>query len=123
MFYSLKYLNKFKDEAQEIKIDFNQLGSIYDYIKEHPDKRYNIRLSGDLIPENFEQQMTFVIGVVNQNYTISCYKFDLLLNLRKNGYNAYLDLPITDWETFRNLENWGVSDIYVDGPLAFSCDK
>lgn len=119
MFYSLRYSNKYRDEASEIKIDFNQLGTVFDYMKEHPNKRYNIRLTGDVVPENLEQQMEFVRGVVGKNYTIGCYKFGLLVKLLQDGYNAFLDLPITDWETFTNLEVWGVSDIWVDGPIAF----
>lgn len=42
-------------------------------------------------------------------------------NLIKEGYRAYLRFPVTDWETFKYLQQVGVSDIYIDGPLGFQC--
>lgn len=38
------------------------------------------------------------------------------------GYNAYITFPATEWETFINLKDNGVSDIYIDGPLGFQTD-
>jgi len=38
------------------------------------------------------------------------------------GYNRYLRFPVTDWETFQELREAEVSDIYIDGPLGFQMD-
>lgn len=43
-----------------------------------------------------------------------------LKSLISSGYNAFLSFPISDWETFSDLINLGVSDIYIDGPLGFN---
>ncbi len=46
-----------------------------------------------------------------------------MLSLIKSGYNAFLRFPVVDWETFIELRNIGISDIYIDGPLGFQCER
>lgn len=38
------------------------------------------------------------------------------------GIPCYLDFPVTDWETFTNLLALGVTDILIDGPIAFDLE-
>lgn len=59
---------------------------------------------------------------VGCDYTVGCSSYITAHNLTDNGYNAYLNSPITDWETFQELLKIKVSDIYIAGPLGFECD-
>lgn len=106
----------------EIKCPYNRLGDIYDFMKEHPDKRYNITYSAETVEDRLIQQLEFVKEVAH-DYTISCSNFLVLKQLLKDGYPAYLSYPVSDWETFTNLMSLGVTDIFIDGPIGFQMDK
>lgn len=124
MLFSLNHKSKHKQEADEIRCPVNQLGLIFPFIKDNPNKRYNIIVAdGSSIEYNkLVEQIEYVKEVVqNNNYTIECGDIITFHGFAENGYNAYLRFPVTDWETFDNLKQMGVSDIYIDGPLGFSC--
>lgn len=110
-----------KNAAGEVRCVSNQLGSIFDFVKEHPEKRYNITLNPD---QPFEQALTQIdfIKAITDNYTIECFSIAEVNKLITKGYNAYYGYWVTDWETFTNLQNLGVSDIYIDGPLGFQTE-
>ena len=114
---NLKNLN-----PDEIKCPYNHLGDIYDYMREHPDKRYIIIYTNAEIEDKLFQQLEFVKGTVD-NYSISCSNVLVLKKLLKEGYPAFLSYPVSDWETFTNLIDLGVTDIQIDGCLGFSMDK
>lgn len=85
----------------------------------HTEKRINVFLNKKQIPDDFEEQIVFVKDTTNK-YTVSCTYISVLKELLKKGYNAYLDFPVSDWETFELLVDLGVSDIIIDGTLCFS---
>lgn len=121
MIFSVYYQSKHKKTAQEIRCPYNQLGLIFNFIKEYPDKRYVIGLTDKLTEEEMKkaiEQIEFVKGTA-QDYTIQCGDVSQLKNLREGRYNAFLRFPVTDWETFCELRDLEVSDIYIDGPLGF----
>lgn len=47
MKFSLNYRSKHKQEADEIRCPINQLGTIFPFIKDNPNKRYNIIIADD----------------------------------------------------------------------------
>ena len=122
MKYSAKPAHKNMDNVYEIKCPHNRLGDVYDYFKEHSDKRCNIVLEGAEIPERFFEQVD-LLKERCEKYTISCTNFGVMNHILEHGYNAYFDYPITDWEMFDTLQKIGVSDITIDGPLGFQMDK
>lgn len=122
MKYSARPVHKNIPEVAEIKCAANRLGDIYDFFKAGTDKRCNITLSEDHIPDHFLEQVEF-IRKCTTNYTISCTNFNVMRELLHRGYKAYFDYPITDWELFNTLKDLGVSDICIDGPLGFQMDK
>ena len=123
MIFSVNYHSKYKKDAGEIRCPINQLGSLFEFIKSNPDKRYNI-VAKDLGPilEKEEQQIE-LIKAVTENYTVECRTVVQLTALLYRGFNAHLTFPATDWETFSELQELGVTDIYIDGPLCFQMDK
>lgn len=44
MIFSVNYHSQYKQEAQEIRCPINQLGTIFTFIKDNPNKRYNITM-------------------------------------------------------------------------------
>ena len=123
MIFSVNHHSKYKKDAGEIRCPINQLGLLFEFIKDNPDKRYNITIKNtESISEKEEQQIE-LIKAVTENYTIKCRTVSQLSNLLFQGFNAYLSFPATDWETFSELQNLGVSDIYIDGPLCFQMNK
>lgn len=125
MLFSVNYKSQNKSSADEIRCPFNQLGLIFDFIKEHPEKRYNIIISDTLTEVELNkaiEQINYVKEVAN-NYTIECGNVLMLYTLLNKGYNAYLRFPVNDWETFHDLVKLGVSDIYIDGVLGFSVSR
>lgn len=122
MQYSVFHRSKYKDQASEIRCPSNQLGLIVKYIKEHPEKRYNIIYDEDKdpIPKLIEQ--VDLVKDITPNYTIEVSKITTLQTLIATDYNAYLRHPVTDEETLDNLLHLGVSDVYIDGPLGFEID-
>ena len=124
MIYSVSYLNKYKQEAEEVRCPYNQLGLLWQFIKDNKDKRYNIivgNISRDEIDKIIEQ--VNIIHNAGCEYTVECGNPMLLQTMLDKGYCAYLSLPVTDWELFDTLINLGVSDIYIDGPLGFDCGR
>jgi hypothetical protein len=127
MNYSLTIGNKYQTEVYEISCQWNRLNDYYQYItdkKENSNTRLRI-LIAQIKEENFsklEEQIN-LIKELNPNYTIACKDFHILQELLKKGYFAYLDYPVTDWETFSSLVCLKVTDIRIDSSLAFSLDK
>lgn len=122
MLFSVTYKSTHKQEADEIRCPVNQLGLIFDFIKDNPNKRYNIKIFSheDEFQKALEQ--IDIVKAITDNYTVQCENIIHLRRLLKEGYNAYLRFSVADWETFTNLRNLGVSDIYIDGPLGFQHD-
>lgn len=60
-----------------------------------------------------------LMTAVAQDYTIQCGNIALFQALSDEGYTAYLQFPIVDWEGFTSVRDAGASDIYIDGPLGF----
>lgn len=122
MIFSINYRSPLKSRAEEIRCPYNQLGSVFDFIKEHPEKRYNIILTAEADLSRALEQVNFVRDVAS-DYTIECATIPQLLSAKAGEYNAYLRFPVTDWETYQNLRELGVSDIYIDGPLGFQVNQ
>lgn len=122
MLFSVSFKSSHKQEADEIKCPVNQLGLVYDFMKNNPDKRYNIKIYRH--EENWDKaiEQINIVKKITSNYTVQCESIIHLRRLLKEGYNAYLRFPVVDWETFTNLRDLGVSDIYIDGPLGFQYD-
>lgn len=121
MNYSLSSNNK-QLLPYEIKCPINRLADIFDFLKENPQTRCNVILNNSEIPEYFEEQMEYIIGITKDNYTIKTKDYKTLVYLLKEKYNAYLSIPATNWESFNILKNLGVSDICVDGTIAFQAE-
>ena len=125
MLFSVSYLSKTKQKADEIKCPYNQLGVIWGFIKEYPDKRINI-VAVSVDEEDLDRlfrEVDTVKSAVDDNYTVTCGDFSLLQTMLTKGYNACFKFPVTDWEGFGVLKSLGVSDIYIDGPLGFQTDR
>lgn len=120
MLFSVSYKSAYKEEADEIKCPYNQLGLLWEFMKDHKDKRYNI-----LVPnaayydvEKIIEQVD-IIKSAGCDYTIGCGSLVPLETMLEKDYAAYWIAPVSDWETFNTLIDFGVSDIVVDGPLCF----
>ena len=118
MLFSVNYHSKFLEKADEIKCPFNQLGQIYNFIKEHPEKRYVIADASSQEHNRMLEQIDTVRSIV-RDYTIECGSMTSLKSLIKQGYKAYLRFPVSDWEMFYDFLDLGISDIYIDGALGF----
>ena len=118
MLLSLNYLSQHKTDADELRCPINQLGLIFDFIKENPQKRYNILKEKIELTPRILEQIDYVRNVA-KDYTIECTSIAELRELIHLGYSAYLKFPVVDWETFQGLRRLRVSDIYIDGPLGF----
>lgn len=123
MIFSLNHHSDYKNNAGEIKCPFNQLGTIINFIKQNSNKRYNIILPDNITKVELEKAVGQIdlLKTIAKDYTIQCGSLINLQYLLSCGYNAYLRFPVTDWETFCELRDLEVSDIYIDGPLAFQC--
>lgn len=121
MKFSVNYQSKHIARADEIRCPYNQLGSIYKFMLNNQDKRYNIILT-NVDSKDFKKAIEQIEVVKNKvaDYTIQCDSIAQLDSLISSGYNAFLSFPVSDWETFSDLIDLGVSDIYIDGPLGFS---
>ena len=121
MLYSVNYLSKRKEEADEIRCPYNQLGQIFTFIKDNPNKRFLISIPSDIAPERLtkaKEQIEFVKDITD-NYVVQCSTIPHYNELREGSYKAFLRYPVSDWETFQQLKKLGVSDIYIDGALGF----
>lgn len=124
MIFSVSHHSDSRELAGEIRCPYNQLGLLFDYIKENPNKRYNILTAKENTSVDIgklTEQVDFVKAIAS-DYTIKCGSLLALKDLINRGYNAYLRFPVSDWEIFSNLLELGVSDIYIDGPICFDID-
>lgn len=121
MLFSTKaaFSNLWKN-AHEIRCPYNRLGDI---IPLDADKRYVILVPEEYDAEKLNHELEKFDKLQHAYYTIGCKNLGLLLQLRQEGRPAYLDFPVTDWETFHNLLYLGVTDILVSGAVAFSMPK
>lgn len=110
---------KNKKNIQEIRQSYNQLGLVIKYMKEHPEKRLIVEVPNKDCDVVKLQQQCDILKEENINYTISTESFSLLNTLIEKGYNAFLDFPFTDYEIVDESIKIGVTDIWIDGPLAF----
>lgn len=122
MKYSISYNTdiKLREKADEIRVPLNKLGYLYDFIKAHPNKRYVIILDNIMnIDAHSEKQINYVKAVVGNNYSIECNQIAQMHQIADLGYNFYYKFGVADWESFGNLMEIGVTDIFIDGPLGF----
>ena len=124
MIFSLNYHSDNKKKAGEIRCPYNQLGTIIKFLKENPNKRCNIIIPDELTQVQLTRlaEQVEIIKTIANDYTIQCGNIYQLNDLKDMGYNRYLRFPVTDWETFQELREAKVSDIYIDGPLGFQMD-
>lgn len=118
MLYSLNYHTQYKQQADELRVPWNQIGQIQEFIEQG--KRCVVN---DVNTDNIDQAITELSKLrekYSENYTVACGDLSTLQTLLYDGYNAFLRFPISDWESYQSLVSAGVSDIYIDGPLAFS---
>lgn len=118
MKYSLTYNNSHKQEAFEIKHPWNRLNDMAQFMKDHPQIRINLQTGDNVDLAKLKQQVD-IVKTICQDYTISCKDVSMMRELLAASYYAYLAYPVCDWETFIQLRDAGVSDIYIDGPLGF----
>lgn len=118
MILSVNSQSPYKSAAGEVRCASNQLGKIFDFVKEHPEKRYNIILRRE---EEFDKAIEQIeyIRAMAADYTIECDNIAQLKAFLALDYNAYIKFPISDWESFQGLKDLGVSDIYIDGAIGF----
>ena len=113
MKYSVNYHSKHIEEADEIRVPWNQMGLVYKL-----DKRLVIT---EVERNNTDKSLPEIDKIKDtKDYTISCGDPSLLQDLLGSGYKAFLRYPISDWEMYQSLIARNVTDIYVDGQLGFS---
>lgn len=122
MLFSVNYQSKNKGKADEIRCPYNQLGTLYGFMKDHRDKRYLIAGASSEDPGRLLEQVDIVRDSV-QDYTIECSSILYTKKLIKDGYKAFVKFPITDWETLNSFVNIGVSDVWIDSCLGFQLGK
>lgn len=118
MILSVNSNSSYKTAAGEVRCASNQLGTIFEFVKSHPNKRYNVLLQEKENLDKAIEQVKYIQAVAD-DYTIECNNIAAAKALIALGYNAYIRFPVTDWETFQGLLNFGCSDIFIDGPLGF----
>lgn len=119
MLFSVSYQSPLKEKADEIKCPVNQLGLLYNFMKDHRNKRYVVIADGNVDIDVVQEQCDIVKDTV-ADYAVQCSSILTMKQLIKNEYKAFLKYPIADWETLHGLLDVGVSDVYVDGSLGFS---
>lgn len=121
MLFSISYQSKIKKLADEIRCPYNQLGLLLKFMKENPQKRYLIELPNNIKQEDMDKAIKEleIIKSMVSDYTFSCHSLNSFKEMRERGYQAFLDLPVTDWELFNDLIEQGASDIWIDGALGF----
>ena len=90
-------------------------------MKENPQKRYVIELPSDINQEGLDKAIKEleIIKDMVSDYTFSCHSLNSFKETRERGYQAFLALPVTDWELFDSLLEQGASDIWIDSTLGF----
>lgn len=113
-------IKDWETKLYELSHPINRLGDIYKKVLQTNIQRINIVAEKDknLNDKKLLQQID-LIKSLNINYTVKCNTFSQVDILKEKGYNFYLNLVVSDWEKFETLVNYGVSDIFIDGPLAF----
>lgn len=122
MKFSVNFNSKHKAEADEVRCPVNQLGRLLPFVKEYPEKRYLIMTKSsndEQVPLSKIYEQADIFDSLKASYTIQSDNIEEVLALIDSGFNAFLKFPVVDWETFQNLYDIGVSDIYIDGPLGF----
>ena len=109
-------------DADEYKCKFNRLGDIISLI-ETTKARLNILYEPeDSTDFNILLDQIKILEKKKVDFVIACKDLRNLHAVLDLDVPAYLNFPISDWETFFNILEWGVSDIWIDGALCFSAD-
>lgn len=109
-------------DADEYKCKFNRLGDIISLI-ETTKARLNILYEPeDATDFNILLDQIKILEKKKVDFVIACKDLRNLHAVLDLEVPAYLNFPISDWETFFNILEWGVSDIWIDGALCFSAD-
>lgn len=118
MLYSVSHHSPFVRQAVEVRCPWNQLGQLTSLIKEDRGTRICVT---DVEKTNLDSAIQQIARLeeLTKNFTVSCGDIAVLHSLIDIDYPAYLRFPVCDWETYQSLKSIGVSDIYIDGPIAF----
>lgn len=119
MLFSLDRHSPRKLEADEIRCDYNQLRLLIPKITTQ-----RIVITGFSLNQTDPNSLLEQLELLpTDNYTVECADGASLMYLLQLDYPAFIRYPVNDWETFHNLRDLKVSDIYIDAPLCFQSDK
>lgn len=117
-FFSVNYKSSKLSQADEIRCPYNQLNRIKNFFA---DRRIVIEAPDQGTEEDVKKLISQISYL--KDYAIVTGKIQLAKSLIKDSYPTFLRFPVTDWETFQDFVQLGVSDIYIDGPLGFQLPK
>lgn len=117
MKYCVNYRSKFIAEADEIRVPANQLGLISDHAMKHQEQRIIVCAARDSDRETVSKEFTRLQSF-HSNVVIAVPDIPAITYYASMKIPVFLDLPVTDWESFNRLIKLGVTDVWVDGPLA-----
>lgn len=110
---SIRQPNKVKELADEIMVDYKDLGAIYDLLVEVPGKEVVLRLSrGDAIEWKKIQQL-------NKECNLTLALEDLKMISACKDYKYYWAYPVTSFYELNGILDMGVSQVLIGGPLCF----
>lgn len=120
MLQSINFRSDRRELADEIRTPINHINLITKFASEHPEKRYNFSAVGvDISIQDIEVQVQRFVE--STGATNTAVEFSSILDFQNfEAFPRYLNYPVTDFETFNQLIKLKASDIYIDGPLAFS---
>lgn len=120
MLQSINFRSDRRELADEIRTPINQINLITKFAASHPEKRYNFSAVGvDISIQDIEVQVRRFVK--STGATNTAIEFSSILDFQNfDAFPRYLNYPVTDFETFNQLIKLKASDIYIDGPLAFS---
>lgn len=124
MKYSVNATNRHEiKDADEYKCSYNRLADIINLI-ETTKARLNIQYDPDDTKKDFEilLDQIKILRKKGIDFTVACKSLKELHRVLNIEAPAYLDFPISDWEMLMNVLEWGVSDVWIDGPLCFAAD-
>lgn len=109
-------------QADEIKVDGNDIAKMFEYIDEFPDKEFVLCISRQNEFPDIEKLKAFN-KLLNGKFTCELENLHLAYILKENNIKFYWKYAATSFYELKSLKDLGVSQVLINAPLFFSLDK
>lgn len=116
-------INKLKQYADEIKVQYSDKGFIYDLIDQCPEKTIILSLPVGIVEPIDWQEISVFAKNYNGQFLCAIHDLNQYEECQNRSLNFYFDYPVTSYYELQAMKKMGVSYIVIGIPLFFDLEN